>query len=138
MQARGIPFGTAFVAKIRSLRGLFYRVSPYMVVDHPLNLPPFARPPRADSLVQLLCLDVRDEDGMLNPFGVPLNLRGDTDIEDYEGPVDIVLKVRGYSPKRTKQQNPSQVTVTALRDPKFDRGPRAIRVGEYHFDDDDE
>ena len=120
MQLRGIPSYTAFTASIAGRTGLWY------IGFHPSN----AHVGRISmsTPLEVLALDVQGLPPL--PFATPMRFRADQDVIDYSGPLDLRLKVRGYSPKRHGQTAMTHVLVSGEKERKLDRGPRAIHLRE--------
>lgn len=126
---RQIAPGTAFSATIdRHLTGLFYLPPPrYYDRSHGRH----SRFSYNGDFV--ICLDVLDtaeyRPGPIE-FGTLVLISSDSPIENYDGPVDVKLSLRGYAPKRPVTQAPSHVQLQPEKTRRTDRGPRAIRFSE--------
>jgi hypothetical protein len=128
MQVRGLPSSVAFSAKIGGFVGLWYHTGSVTRLGRAVAA---TMRPRADAMYHLTCLHVRAvHNGEEQPFARILAFRADTEVVDYDGPLDLRVKVKGYSPKRPKGQSPSYVLVIGERGPDLSKGPRKVRLRE--------
>lgn len=135
-EVRGIQPGTAFKAQIAHYAGLFYLPERFVPWQRDLS---GRRTPRRGlplphrnhaGLIELIALDVywmADGHAAQVPFGNVIQFDVTTDVHDYDGPVDLRLSVRGYSPKRPVTSLVSHVQVKPVKGTRTDRDPRAIR-----------
>lgn len=114
LEVRGIPPGTAFMGTIGSLHGLWWRDEG-----------------------GVYAIDVRDTDGNRVPYARKSShgsffghsVRMDTTVSNFSGPVDVQIRVKGFSPWRGNNRNtsPSHIEVKYVREPDMRKGPRALR-----------
>lgn len=121
IEVRGIPPRTAFMGSINGMVGLWWRDES-----------------------GVYALDVRDVTGThrvsftrkpTNQY--PYHATDKHEVVDYVGPVDIQIRVKGFSPWRGKQRDigPSHVEVKYEREDKFRKGPRKVRLrDDLHLD----
>lgn len=153
VDAKGLPHVASGFGFTLHGRGLFVRAN-----DSPIRrrLSPsggyytYTPPPAnraSDALINVVCLQAYGQDGWTDvtlaavpgvvPFGCVLQLRGDTIIKDYQGPLDLRVKVRGFSPRRGAKKE-THAVVSEWRDRKWDKGPRAIHLREAEDETEDE
>jgi hypothetical protein len=123
IEIRNIPQESAFIGTINGMTGLWWR-----------------------DISGVYALDCRTTDNIKVAFArKPVNqysyhARADTEklsVTDYEGPLDIVIRVKGYSPWRGKDRAknaPSHVAPVYERERDMRKGPRAVRLrDDDHF-----
>lgn len=122
MEIRGVPKMSAFIGTINGLSGVWWK-------DH----------------AHVYALDVKDRNGTKVGFTATTrnqyyyHSNRDTDeVVDYQGPIDLQIKVKCFSPWRGKHSidvGPSHVEIQYDRQKDYRKGPRAVRLRDHLHSD---
>lgn len=128
MEVRSVPYGVAFTATIGAYDGLFYKVN-----NLSSRMSRYENWRAGGSLIALSV--TRDAfvaaERARVPFGMLLEFSETTEVRDYRGPLDLELKVKGWSPKRPPSAAASHVALSGSRKRwKLTTGERAINIRE--------